>query len=394
MAVAAASPGPGFAGEPAAAPVPPLTAGSRGPTLRAAGPDAWQDAEGRIHRLYRPRFLAAPDLFADVQSFGLTPVDVSLDPVRSRLLLTCDPKALDRALEALAWLDVPTPEVLVEIAIVEVARRGLTESGGHLLFDRGAPEGSPDTFFRRLRYDFEPDSWLRSQLLGGTSFQGTSANFGHSEADGWLAGTVGAVLRGLAHEGEAEFLTAPSLVCTEGVPAHVEATTTLPVSLFLRKTGQTPVVEVKGVTERAGVVLEVLAERIGTDRVRLAIHPWIRQVESSSSEVGPASYPVLSVRELSTTVELADGETIVVGGIAGLDRLGSRGGLPGLNRLPAVDSWLSAHSKGCASTDLLVLLKARILRPGRAAAPFAPPGENARRCGPGAAVPAATYGAR
>ena len=367
------------ASEPAVAA--PAGAPRAGPTpgaVTSVDERTWQDGGGRWHRLYRPQFQPAADLFADAVSFGLAPVDLALDKLRSRLVLSSDAAALPAALEALAWLDVPTPEALVEIAIVECSRRDQREHGGHLLFDRGAPAGAPDTVFRSLRYDFEPDSWLRGQLAGERPFEGTSVNLGHSAADGWLAGTVGAVLRGLAHDGEAEFLTAPALVCTEGVPARVEATSTLPVSLFFRRSGPTPVIQTTGFQEKAGVVLEVLAERIGTDRLRLAIHPWVRQIQASSADGGPASYPVLAVRELHTTLELADGETVVVGGLEGLNRIRSRGGLPGLSRLPAVDSWLAAHSKGCESTDLLILVKAHILRPGRPRAPFAPPSEGAR----------------
>jgi hypothetical protein len=117
----------------------------------------WVGADGRIRHLYRPRFVPPEPLLADVKSFGVASVDCALDVSRGRLLLTGAREGFDEAFDALAWLDVPRPQALVEVTILETIRRCDVESGGNGLYDRWQPEGAPDSFFRGLRWEFEPD---------------------------------------------------------------------------------------------------------------------------------------------------------------------------------------------------------------------------------------------
>lgn len=347
---------------------------------RAVFDATWAEADGRRRALYRPRFVPAAELLASATGFGLAPAELALDGLRGRLLLTGDAPRLEAAAEALGYLDVPTPQALVEVALVESLRRCRAEHGGHGAFDRDG--GDPDTFFRAFRADFEPGSWLRSELVGGAPFQGADVRGGgHDLADG-LAGTVDTVLRGLAHEGAADVLARPCLVCTEGVPASVSSTLSLPVTLFFR-TGVD--VRFERSAERAGVSLEVVAEAVGRDAVRLRVHPWVRRLEEASAPTGPLSYPVLGVREVQTTVTVRDGQTVLVAALEGRRLVRDRDGWPALDRLPALDTLLSAHGVEDGVTDFHVLVTARVLAPGRDPVAVVPPGEPARLAARGAA---------
>jgi len=331
---------------------------------------SWRADDGRLRRLYRPRFVPAESLLADALALGVDGVYMALDARHARLLLTAPDEGFQGVEDALVWLDVPQPSVLVEVGIVETVSRCNVESGGHGLFDRGT-EG-PNTFFRGLRSDFEPDSWLRSELLGTRPFEGASLDLARDAPGGPLAGTLELVLRRLSHRGEADFLANPSLVCTEGVPAEMRATIELPVTIFGRAD---VVVNNRTVVEKAGVELRVTALKVGADHVTLRIHPWLRQLAMARAPGGPESYPVLAIRELDTTVTLADGEEIVLGGLEAIDRANGRTGIPGLERLPGIDSVLSGRRGEHVKTDILFHVRVRILRPGRASVAIMPPGE-------------------
>jgi type II secretory pathway component GspD/PulD (secretin) len=292
---------------------------------------------------------------------------------RGRLLVTGPADRLRDAADALAFLDVPTPQVLVEVALVETVSHGRVQTGGHGRFDRDA--SGPDTFFRAFRADFEPTSWLRQELVGGRAFEGADVRGATTERSGTFAGTLDAVLRGMAHDGCADLLARPRLVCTEGVPARMSSMLLLPATLFVQ---QGVLIQRTTTNETAGVSLEVTAELVGRDAVRLKLHPWVRRVEEASSETGPASYPVLASREVTTTVEVRDGETVIVAGLDGRRRVRDRRGWPALDRLPAIDGLLSSRQGEEATTDLHLLLTVRILEPGREAPAIVPPGEPAR----------------
>lgn len=351
----------------APAPAPAVVAGTG---FHPLDEGSWRAADGRLRRLYRPRFVPAEHLLADAQALGVAGVDMALDQKHSRLLLTAPDAAFERAQDALDWLDVPRPQVLVDLAIVETVSRCQVESGGHGLFDRGT-EG-PNTFFRGVRSDFEPDAWLRSELLGARPFEGTSLDLGRDSPSAPLAGSLELVLRRLSHRGEADFLANPSLVCTEGIPAEMRATLQLPATVFGRAG---VVVNERTVVEKAGVELFITAVKVGADQVTLRVHPWLRQLASARDPDGPDSYPVLAIRELDTTVTLADGEEIVLGGLEAIDRTTSRNTIPGLGRLPGIGSVLSGRATERLQTDILFHLRVRILRPGRASVSILPPGE-------------------
>jgi type II secretory pathway component GspD/PulD (secretin) len=293
--------------------------------FRPDGEDSWWGGDGRLHRLYRPKFVPAGELLDGARSILPPAVDLTLDPMRHRLLLAGTPAGVSCASEAVGYLDVPAPSASIDVTIVETARRRHGERGGHGVFDRDAPSAGPDTFFRSLRFDFEPESWLNSQLTGTDAFLGTSIRGGDPGTGGPLAGMVDVVLRSLSTEGEAEILANPSIVVTEGIPAYVASTIELPVTLFARSEFTTTY---GTVSEHAGVRLEVTAVRIGADRLTLQIHPWVRQLTEAQGADGPIGAPVLAVRELSTTVSLADGEEFLLGGVASWQRARDGVGLP------------------------------------------------------------------
>ena len=345
-----------------------------GPPAAATPVDesTWVGDDGRIRHLYRPRFVPAAPLFADVQSFGVVSVDCALDAARGRLLLTGARYGLEGAFAALARLDVPRPQALVEVTILETIKRCDVESGGNGLYDRWQPEGAPEGFFRGLRWEFEPDRYLRRALVGDRPFEGSDIELGRSDASGPLAGTLGYVLRSLIESGEAGLLADPLLVCTEGLPAHISSTLDLPTSVFVRND---LTFEHQIVSERTGVKLEVLVEHVGSDSVRLRLKPWLRQIAEGSSEGGPLGAPVLVLREAETVLTVPDDSTLVFAGMQGVRRVRDRRGFPWLDALPAVDVLASARRRDVFESDLLFLVRTRILQPGRGRAPVLPPGE-------------------
>ena len=334
---------------------------------------AWTEPDGRVRALYRPAFVPARDLLESAARLGGVPASLALDALRSRVLLGGGRDAIEDAIRSLQFLDVPSPEALVDVAVVETSCRTRRARGGAASFDR--TEEGPDTFFRVFRADFEPTAWLRSELVGVRPFEGTSVVGRETKGSGDLGGTLAAVLRGLMSDGTADLVTRPTLVCTEGVPAKVESTLALPVSVFSRQGERTTL---RSENERAGVTLEVTADVVGADAVRLTLRPWVRRIEASDAAEGPVGNPVLRVVQATTTVSVPDGEMVVIGAIAGRRRLTQRAGWPALDRLPALDGALSAVDSNGEETDLHVLVRARILTRGRATPRFVPPGEAAR----------------
>jgi general secretion pathway protein D len=343
---------------------------------RAAEADAtWLGPDGKPRRAYRPRFRPAEELRSNLALLGVGGASVALDGQRDRLVLAGAEADLATSAEALEFLDVAPGQVLVEALLAECVVRDDRERGGHALFDRTAAGGA-DTVFRSVSYTFEPEAWLRSQLVADRPFEGSSVAFGADAEETSLAGAFETVLRALHEEGRAELLAAPCVLCTEGVPARVSSTLHLPIAMFSK--GADGVAKRQFSAEKAGVSLEVVAERVGTDRVTLRVHPWVRLVARAKAEAGPTDVPVLAVREAETTLVVADRETALVGGLGARRRVRARQGLPWLARLPALEGGLGRLDAEDEVEELVLLVRATVVVPGRAPAAWAPPSEAER----------------
>jgi type II secretory pathway component GspD/PulD (secretin) len=292
----------------------------------------------------------------DAARFGIGPPVLSADPLRGRLLVRAPEADREALLEILAFVDAPTPQVLLRLSLVETVCTDRAETGGHALFDRDVAGNRTDTLFRSVDLAFEPDSFLRRTLFGHAPFPGVSAALG-DPAEGFSA-----VLRALAHRGEAEIHLSPSLLLTEGVPGKVEATVELPETVF---TGSEVAITATPVREKAGVSVEAVAERVGTDHVVVAVKAWLRQVTAGEAEGGPAGYPVLSTREITARATVRDGRTVVLGGFGSFERTSSRRGLPALARFPLLDAVASARRRTSARTEFLVVATPVVRVPGR-----------------------------
>jgi type II secretory pathway component GspD/PulD (secretin) len=292
----------------------------------------------------------------DALRLGVGPPVLVAEPLRGRVLVRAPESDLEALLEVLAFVDSPVPQAVLRLSVVETICTDRSETGGHALFDRDVAGNRTDTLFRGVSAAFEPDSFLRKTLLGHAPFPGVSGALGDS-AEGFDA-----VLRALAHRGEAEIHLRPRLLLTEGVPGRVEATVELPETVF---TGSEVAITATPVREKAGVFVEALAERVGTDHVVLHVKAWLRQVTAPEAEGGPAGYPVLATREIDVRATIRDGESAVLGGFGSFVRTSSRRGLPALARHPLLDTLVSARRRTSARTEFLVVATPVLWTPGR-----------------------------
>jgi general secretion pathway protein D len=83
------------------------------------------------------------------------------------------------------------------------------------------------------------------------------------------------------------------------------------------------------------------------------------EAQTTSSE---QSSPTISQRQISSTVAVQSGETIVLGGLIQDNRDRSVSGLPLLARLPIIGALFGTRSRSNDRTELLVLLTPRVIR--------------------------------
>lgn len=344
--------------------VPPSPAAPEPPrSRRVAAP-----APGVEVRVFRPEFRPVDELLEAFRRFG--PLGASVEPVApflpmprgtvrvlvgTGLLLQGAPNAVALAERLLTRLDQPAPMVVVGVVIAETRCEGRRSSGGHLSFDRNASPGSPDTIYRGTAAAFEPDAYLRSQLTGVVPFQGTTLTFGR---DVLGEGLFEYVLRALSVRQQSDLLAATTLVVSEGAPAALRTQVSLP-SLVLAS--DTSSAGLTSETLQTGLAFSLTAQRIGGDGAVLDLTVQLVTADPSLEPDAPPGALVRRARELTTRVTVRDGQPLVLGGLRLRRGLSNRRGLPLVSSVPALDAPLSSRGALSEATELLFVLRPRVL---------------------------------
>jgi len=359
-------------------------------TGEEAPPPAWLDTaqtiqvgpDGQARSLYQPEFRPAPWLSQQLalrKMTGLTAVLVTPfvpvarprgarkdpPPVPGRILLRGPVALVKRARVLLARLDVAPRSVLVSVLVTEVVRRRRQERGGSLFFDKVGSPASQGGIFRSFSTSFEPEGFLHSTLSGVTPFEGTAVTFGNDNVFGTAFETT---LRFLQKEGEAEFLAWPSLLVNEGQPASITATRVVPQAMLQDSRSESITFR----SEETGLKLKVTPRTIGREDAVLDLDVWLRLPEQvTRSDVLPGTLR-LKLRQVTTRVTVRDREPLLIGGLV-LRRAGrARRGLPRPAAADALDPLHSSLRSDHEETEIVFLVRARIVPPGKTPAELDP----------------------
>ena len=130
--------------------------------------------------------------------------------------------------------------------------------------------------------------------------------------------------------------------------------------------------------KKYGILLDFVPTVIDTGRIVLKVRPEVSEpsLNQAVQVAGGVSVPVINVRRAETTVEVGNGESIV---IAGLFRNASNtreAGLPGLKDIPVLGALFGHRSVRSEELELIVIVTARLVTagasPGDAGSPLPP----------------------
>ena len=225
-------------------------------------------------------------------------------------------------------LDKPVPQVLIEVLLAEVTLTGKEESG--------------------IEY-------LANFNINGRNVDAQLASAGVSFAlDG--AGATRALLRLAYEDNRVALRSLPRLIVKSGESGNIFAGSQVPI-LSQRAEG----VQVEGSTSivqqiqyrDTGVTLNITPIVQANGLVDLEIN----QNFSETRAAGAASLtPTILTRDLSTSMTLRDGQSVLMGGLISESQSQGRSGVPGLGRVPVVGRLFRADSFQNDRTELVVMV--------------------------------------
>ena len=179
--------------------------------------------------------------------------------------------------------------------------------------------------------------------------------FGHETS----STTIAFMIDALAEAGLANVLARPNVTAVSGEPA----------SFFSGGEYPLPTGFESGVIifeyKKYGILLDFVPTVIDTGRIVLNVRPEVSEPSLSQSvQVVGVTIPVINVRRAETTVEVGNGESIVIAGLFRNTSTTREAGVPLLKDLPAFGALFGHRSARSEELELIVIVTARLVSAG------------------------------
>lgn len=266
-------------------------------------------------------------------------IRVVADEFNNTLLVLATPVEYQRVEKVLMKLDLVRTQVLIEASIVEVTLTDGLEYGLEWAFDDNL--GGGDT--GRGLLDF--GGGLGAQVPG----------FSYTVSDS--AGAVKAVVNSLAQKSLINVISTPSVMVLDNHTASIHVGDQQPIQSASTVTNGGNVqnsIQYKD----TGVKLNVTPSVNDGGLVTLVIDQSITDVGSVDAATGQRTF---LERNVSSTVAIRSGESVVLGGLIRDNETEGRSGVPLLMDIPVLGSLFSTTTQNSTRTELLIFISPRVL---------------------------------
>jgi type IV pilus assembly protein PilQ len=171
---------------------------------------------------------------------------------------------------------------------------------------------------------------------------------------------TGAVLKMLNSKTDTKIISSPRVSATDGEEALINVGVNYPIPMYER-TADSGSQYISGYEEiKIGVILRVTPYTVGDNRIMLKLHPEVSEI---SGYTGPNNErPITSTKEVSTSVSVVSGSTIIIGGLMKEDITDNKNQVPFLGSIPFLGAPFRYKEKTTAKTELLIFLTPHIIR--------------------------------
>lgn len=279
------------------------------------------------------------------------------DPATNSMIITDMPSKFQIIEQLIAKLDVPIPQVMIEVEILDVARADVDKLG--------------------IKFTSSDDGWFKytGPNLGGTYFPFVSDTFRKAAAKtaptpaSWTMGGLGFILEFLATRSTTKFLARPKLFVLNNETAELKLSSNEAIGSSTTTQGQGTASSTSATAERAetGVVLKVTPQiSMATGEITMILNPTVREAIDSSISLGTQKLKDVEERSVKSTVRTKDGETIIIGGLIRQKNPVVKTKVPFLGDIPIMGLFFR-HKTTAGSNDreILVFITPKIIKSSR-----------------------------
>jgi len=181
----------------------------------------------------------------------------------------------------------------------------------------------------------------------------------------YARGRFQATLAAMQNEGRATVINAPHVICPNNQFASISFYTEIPYytsTTEYNQFGQRIATEIEWEEATIENTLEVVPRINADDTITIELYPVLE--DQIGEVIGPngESMPIIVSQEVQTTVTVADGDTIVLGGLIRKDESYTHQNTPLLSKLPIIGKLFRSKRARSSNSELLIFVTPRIIR--------------------------------
>jgi general secretion pathway protein D len=340
-------------------------------TIFVAGdtPAKRKELEQSVIRTFYLTNLSQPNELQDLVNILRTLLDtqrLQQFPSQQAIVVRGTPDQIAMAEKLIADLDKGRPEVVVEVAIMQVSRDKMRNLG------------------------IQPPASVTVQLQDNNTTTSSTTVNGNAGNGGTVTSTTGSTgsinLNSLAHlnatnfqvtipaatanflysDSNSKLITQPQIRASDGQKASLKIGERVPVATGsfqpgIGGVGINPLVNTQFNYIDVGVNIDITPRVHGLDEITLKLAMDISAVDSFQN-IGGIQQPVIGQRKIEQEIRLREGEVNILGGILESAQTKSLSGIPGLAQIPLFRYLFADESKEVKDNEIVFILIPHIVR--------------------------------
>lgn len=279
---------------------------------------------------------------------------IAEDPATNSIIVTDTPSKFSAIEDIINKLDVPIPQVIIEVEILDVDKSEVDKLG--IKFSSSSTSG-----------------WFSytGPNLGGTYFPFGSDTFRKAAAKtaptpaSWTMSGFGFILEFLSTRSSTKFLARPKIFVLNNETATVKLSAQEAIGSLTTTQGQGTSSSTNTSAERAetGVTLEVTPQiSMATGEITMFLKPTVRETVNGLT-IGSQTTKDVEERSVKSTVRVKDGETVIIGGLIRKKEPVTITKVPFFSSIPIVGLFFRhKDTTGTKDREILVFITPKIIK--------------------------------
>jgi general secretion pathway protein D len=335
--------------------------------VAADTPAKRKELEQSVIRTFYLTNLSQPNELQDLVNILRTLLDtqrLQQFPSQQAIVVRGTPDQIAMAEKLINDLDKGRPEVVVEVAIMQVTRNKLRNLGIN-------PPGSVTVQLQPNNTTTTTTTVTGNAGNGGTATTGTTGSLSlndlaHLNATNFQVTIPAATANFLMSDSSSKLIQQPQIRAADGQKASLKIGERVPVATGsfqpgIGGVGINPLVNTQFNYIDVGVNIDITPHVHGLEEVTLKLSMDISAVDSYQN-IGGIQQPVIGQRKIEQEIRLREGEVNIMGGILESTQTKSLSGIPGLASIPLFKYLFAEETKQVNDNEIVFILIPHIVR--------------------------------